>query len=70
MTVAGCGLPGAEDVRRAGWIEVRAPRGPVEPSLERACEGLGASERGAILLAKSLTADLILLDEMEGPAHS
>ena len=35
----------------------------MEPSLERACGGLGAGERGAILQAKSLTADLILLDE-------
>jgi uncharacterized protein len=63
VTVAGRGLPGAEEVVSAGWIEMRAPRGPTEASLERACEGLGAGERGAILLAKSLTADLILLDE-------
>jgi predicted nucleic acid-binding protein len=31
--------------------------------LELACRGLGAGERGAILLAKSLPADLVLLDE-------
>jgi predicted nucleic acid-binding protein len=31
--------------------------------LEQACQGLGAGERGAILLAKSLSADLLLLDE-------
>jgi predicted nucleic acid-binding protein len=63
ITVAGRGLPGAEEVLSAGWIEMRAPRGPTEASLERACEGLGAGERGAILLAKSLTADLTLLDD-------
>jgi predicted nucleic acid-binding protein len=63
VTVAGRGLPGAEEVRRAPWIEVGVPRGPAEQSLERACEGLGAGERGAIVLAKSLTADLTLLDE-------
>ena len=63
VTVAGRGLPGAEEVHNAGWIEVRAPRGPVDPSLQRACEGLGDGERGAIFLAKSLTADLTLLDE-------
>ena len=32
-------------------------------SLEQACQGLGAGERSAILLAKTLPADLILLDE-------
>ncbi|MCU1236927.1 MAG: hypothetical protein JWP63_4894 [Candidatus Solibacter sp.] len=32
--------------------------------LQQACEGLGAGERGAIcLLAKSLSADLVFLDE-------
>jgi predicted nucleic acid-binding protein len=34
-----------------------------DPSLAQACQHLGAGERGAILLAKSLPADLILLDE-------
>ena len=29
----------------------------------QACQNLGAGERGAILLAKSLPADLVLLDE-------
>jgi predicted nucleic acid-binding protein len=54
VTVAGRGLPGAEEVRKASWIEVRGTRGPVEPPLERACEGLGAGECGAIFLATSL----------------
>lgn len=63
VTVAGRGLPGAKEVREARWIEVAAPRRPAEPSLEPACEGLGAGERGTILLARSLEADLVLLDE-------
>jgi predicted nucleic acid-binding protein len=63
VTVAARGLPGAEEVRAASWIEVGALRGPREPALERACERLGTGERGAILLAKSLSADLALLDE-------
>jgi predicted nucleic acid-binding protein len=62
VTVAGSGRPGAEEVRKAAWIEVRRNR-HVDPSLERACQGLGAGERGAILLAQSLSADLVLLDE-------
>ena len=48
---------------KAGWIEVVPPRSPVNASLERACQGLGAGERSAILLANSFPADLILLDE-------
>lgn len=38
-------------------------RPPLNASLEQACQGLGAGERTAILLAKSLPADLLLLDE-------
>ena len=63
VTVAGRGLPGAVEVCKAGWIEVATRRSPADLPLERACEGLGAGERGAILLAKSIPADLILLDE-------
>jgi len=63
VAVAGRGLPGAEEVRNANWIEVAAEKSVVDPSLAQACRNLGAGERGAILLAKSLGADLVLLDE-------
>jgi uncharacterized protein len=63
VTVAGRGLPGAEEVRKAHWIEVAPQKAPGDPSLAQACQGLGAGERGAILLAMSLEADLILMDE-------
>jgi uncharacterized protein len=63
VTVAGRGLPGAEEVRKALWIEVVPQKSPADPSLAQACRSLGAGERGAILLAKSLEADLVLLDE-------
>ena len=75
VTVAGSGLPGADEVSKAGWIEVAPGRPPANLSSERACQGLGAGERGAILLARSLPADLILLDESKarrpggGPPH-
>ncbi len=60
---AGRGLPGAEEIRTAGWIQV-APQRPVSNLLlERECQSLGAGERSAILLADALPADLILLDE-------
>jgi len=63
VTVTGRGLPGAEEVRHAGWIEVAPQESPADPGLAQACQNLGAGERGAILLAESLQADLILLDE-------
>jgi len=63
VTVAGSGLPGAEEVRNANWSEVASLKSPVDPSLAEACQDLGAGERGAILLAKSLQADVVLLDE-------
>jgi predicted nucleic acid-binding protein len=63
VTVAGRGLPGAEEVRNANWIEVAPRRSSADPSLTQACLNLGEGERGAILLAKTLPADLILLDE-------
>ena len=63
VTVAGRGLPGAEEVRRADWIERVKPDAETDPALELACDGLGAGERGTILLAKTLPADLALIDE-------
>ncbi len=53
----------AEVVRNADWIEVAPQKSSTDPSLAQACQNLGAGERGAILLAKSLDADLVLLDE-------
>ena len=65
VIVAGSGLPGADEVRRADWIEV-----PTDPAViaagsavESACSGLGAGERSAIYLASALNADLVLIDE-------
>jgi predicted nucleic acid-binding protein len=49
VTVVGRGLPGAKEVRRAGWIEVQAPKRPAGALLEQACNGLGAGERSTIL---------------------
>ena len=63
VTVAGAGLAGAEEVRKASWIRVQS--NPSEPSaaVKAACSGLGMGERGAIYLASALGADLTLIDE-------
>jgi len=63
VIVAGSGLPGAEAVRNASWIEVVPQNSAVDASLFQACRHLGAGERGAIFLARGLPADLILVDE-------
>ncbi len=62
VTVRGRGYPGSDEVANAPWIEVA--QAPSEsPSLESACQNLGAGERSAIILAATLRADLLLLDE-------
>ncbi|MFN0172570.1 MAG: DUF3368 domain-containing protein [Bryobacteraceae bacterium] len=63
VTGAGRALPGAEEVSRANWIQVSKPPSPADPGLVQACTGLGAGESAAIFLAKSMRADLVLLDE-------
>lgn len=65
VVVSGRGLPGAEEVRKADWIEVRAVRSESDPELIQAVAGLGDGERSAMLLAKDLAADLLLLDELK-----
>lgn len=63
VVVAGAGLPGAEEVRKAAWIEMQA-RSP-EPSraLKKACSGLGPGEKSVIYAASMLKADFVLVDE-------
>jgi len=63
ITVAGRGLPGAEEVRKADWIQALVVPAGSDPSVVQAVAGLGGGERSAILLAKALSADLLLLDE-------
>jgi predicted nucleic acid-binding protein len=63
VTVAGAGLPGAEEVRRAAWIQVEPNPSEPSASLKAACSGLGSGEISAIYLASSLNAELILIDE-------
>lgn len=63
VCVAGQGLPGAAEVKHADWIDVVTPGAAPDPGMASACRDLGAGERGAILLAADLKADLVLLDE-------
>jgi len=64
VTMAGAGLPGADEVRNASWIEVRtATSQQVGHSVESLCTGLGLGERSVIYLAAALQPALALIDE-------
>jgi len=57
----GKGLPGANEVRQAGWIKVKEVKDIL------ACEALkhelGKGEAEAIILAKELNADVLIMDD-------
>lgn len=57
----GRGMPGAEEVRQAGWIKVKEVKDIL------ACEALkhelGKGEAEAIILAKELNADILIIDD-------
>ena len=63
ITVAGAGLPGADEVQQANCIQVQPNPSESSPEVKAACAGLGAGERSIIYLASALTADLVLIDE-------
>jgi len=63
ITVAGAGLPGADEMQQANWIRVQPTPSESSPEVMAACAGLGAGERSIIYLASALTADLVLIDE-------
>jgi predicted nucleic acid-binding protein len=66
ITVAGAGLPGAEEVQRANWIRVQQNPSEAPPKAKAACAGLGVGECSIIYLASALTPDLVLIDEERG----
>ena len=65
VVVAGAGLPGANDVRDAEWIQVvTAERRELVDAL--LASGLHRGESEAIAVAVERKADLLLLDERQG----
>ena len=63
VVIAGAGLPGASEVSKAEWIEVKPVRNPADLHSAQQKYGLGPGEMSAILLAKELGANPILLDD-------
>jgi predicted nucleic acid-binding protein len=68
VVVFGVGLPGASEVRASEWIEVRALGSPSQLTALQERYRLGAGELGAIALAKQLSADTVLLDDLAARA--
>ena len=63
VVIAGAGLPGALEVSKAEWIEVKAVQNPAGINLEQRKYGLGPGEMSTILLAKEIGANPVLLDD-------
>lgn len=60
----GQGKPGANELERADWIQVRIPH--AQSALPPALLGLDPGELDTILLAQELQADWVLIDEKLG----
>lgn len=63
VVIAGAGLPGASEVSKTEWIEVKAIQNPGGLSSAQRKHGLRPGEMSTILLAKELGANLVLLDD-------
>ena len=63
VVIAGAGLPGALEVSKAEWIEVKAVQNQAGINLEQRKYGLGPGEMSTILLAKEIGANPVLLDD-------
>jgi uncharacterized protein len=66
VAIAGVGRPAASAVSEAKWIEVVPIDHAQMDALSRMNPTLGAGEVSAVILAKQLRADLVLMDEWKG----
>ena len=63
VVIAGAGLPGALEVGKAEWVEVKELQKPEDLLTAQQMYALGVGELSAILLAKELHADAVLVDD-------
>ena len=63
MVVFGAGLPGASEVERAKWIELKNLANPADLLAAQQKHALGLGELSTILLAKEIHATTTLLDD-------
>jgi predicted nucleic acid-binding protein len=64
VVVAGAGMPGAAQVAKAGWIEVKPLANPVALHEAEIKYRLGPGEVSTVLLAKEINAEIALLDDL------
>ena len=65
VVIAGAGLPGACEVERAEWIELRPFQNEARLLTAQQKFPLGAGELSTILLGKELGAQVVLLDDYD-----
>ena len=63
VVIAGTDLPGAAEVSKAEWIEVKTVQKPAALISAQRQYGLGPGEMSTIFLAKELGANPVLLDD-------
>jgi len=63
VVIAGAGLPGASEVSKAEWIEVKPLQNQTALASAQHKYALGAGEMSTILLAKEIAASPVLLDD-------
>jgi predicted nucleic acid-binding protein len=63
VVVAGVGLPGASEVEKAEWIEVKKLQNQADLLAAQQKHALGAGELSTILLGKEIHANAVLLDD-------
>ena len=61
--LSGAGLPGASEVAKAEWIEVKQLQNQADLLAAREKYALGVEELSTILLGKEIRADALLLDD-------
>lgn len=64
VVVAGTGLPGASNVAKAEWIEVKPIQNPAQLAAAESKFNLGVGELSTIILARELKAELTLIDDL------
>lgn len=70
VVIAGAGLPGARQAAGANWIQVTAVSNPTALRVAVEETGLGTGEVSAVILAKELAADLLLVDEWKARRYA
>jgi predicted nucleic acid-binding protein len=63
VVISGAGLPGASEVAKAEWIEVKQLQNRADLLVAQGKHALGIGEISAILLAKQINANTVLLDD-------